>query len=221
MSKKSWSVENLQEAIQAIKEKKLSIRAASCAYGVPRSTLHDYLVGRVEIGCKRGPDSILTTAEEQCLVSYALHMAEIGYGRSRDQITAAVRKIIEKDHRPNPFRNNTPGRKWWALFKKRHPEICLRSPEHLQLCRIKCCTTEAIMDWFFDFDQFLQRHEVKDKPTRIWNADESGFSLCPKTGKVIAMKNTRNVYAVTGDSKEQITTLCVANAAGDVLPPMY
>lgn len=74
MSKKSWSVENLQGAIQAIKEKKLSIRAASCAYGVPRSTLHDYLVGRVEIGC---PDSILTTAEEQCLVSYALHMAEI------------------------------------------------------------------------------------------------------------------------------------------------
>ena len=179
MSKKSWTVESLEEAMQAVRDKKLSIRAASCAYGIPRSTLYDYLTGKVEIGCRKGPDSILTIAEEECLVSYALHMAEIGYGRSRDQIS--VREIIERDHRPNPFKNNTPGRKWWTLFKKRHPKIALRSPEHLQMCRIRCYTTEAISEWFFEFDQFLQKYDVKDKPTRIWNADESGFSLCSKT----------------------------------------
>ena len=108
-----------------------------------------------------------------------------------------------------------------CVFKKRHPKIALRSPEHLQMCRIRCYTTEAISEWFFEFDQFLQKYDVKDKPTRIWNADESGFSLCSKTGKVITIKNARNVYGVTGDSKEQITTLCAANAAGNVLPPMH
>ena len=34
------------------------------------------------------------------------------------------------------------------------------------------------------------------------------------------MKTVKNVYSVTGDSKEQITVLCAGNAVGDVLPPM-
>jgi len=29
------------------------------------------------------------------------------------------------------------------------------------------------------------------------------------------------VYSITGNSKEQITTFCAANAAGDTLPPMH
>ena len=61
---------------------------------------------------------------------------------------------------------------------------------------------------------------VKDCPSQIWIADEAGFPLCPKTGRVVAMKTDKNVYGITGDSKEQITCLCAANAAGDVLPPM-
>lgn len=32
------------------------------------------------------------------------------------------------------------------------------------------------------------------------NADESGFPLCPKSGRVLAMKTDKNVYGVTGDS---------------------
>ena len=34
-------------------------------------------------------------------------MAEIGYGHSREQISDAVRQIIEKHHRPNPFRGGS------------------------------------------------------------------------------------------------------------------
>ena len=64
-------------------------------------------------------------------------------------------------------------------------------------------------------------YSLKDQPTIIWNADEAGFSLCPKTGKVVALQNSRNVYGITGNTKEQITTLCAANAAGDTVPPMH
>ena len=40
-----------------------------------------------------------------------------------------------------------------------------------------------------------------------------------KSSRVISMKSDKNVYGITGDSKDQITCLCVANAAGEVLPP--
>jgi len=35
------------------------------------------------------------------------------------------------------------------------------------------------------------------------------------------MKNAKDVYATTGDSKDQTTCLCAASAAGEVLPPMH
>ena len=38
-------------------------------------------------------------------------------------------------------------------------------------------------------------------------------------GKVIAIWNSRSVYSITSDMKEQITTLCAAN--GDIIPPMH
>lgn len=117
-------------------------------------------------------------------------MASIGYGRTREQVCLTVKKILDKDGRPNPFEDNKPGRKWWELFKKRHPNIALRNSLHLQLCRTQSCTPEVIGEWFHNFDQFLQMYDLKDRASHIWNADETGVSLCPKTGKVIALKHS-------------------------------
>ena len=56
------------------------------------------------------------------------------------------------------------------------------------------------------------RKGVKDPslfydPARIYNADESGFSLCPRSGKVVAKKGLSNVYNFTSSDKTQITVL--------------
>ena len=211
-----WSLNNLAAAVEDIREKKLSVRAAAAAHGIPKSTLFNYASGKVEIGSKHGPDTILTAAEEQMLVNYVIHMAEIGYGHTREHPCNTVK---EKYGRPNP-KNNRSGRKWWSLFMKRHP-IVICSPEHLQLFHVRCCTPEVLDEWYTGFDQFLQTHELKEQPNHIWKADESGFPLCPKTGKVMAIRNARSVYGITSDTKEQITILCAANAAGDTVPPMH
>ena len=147
-------------------------------------------------------------------------MSHIGYGCTKQQVQNMVQAIIEKDGRSNPFTNNRPGEKWWKLLNKRHPILSIRQPEHLQLSRARCCTPEAIRSWFLEFEQFLVVNGVKDCPSQIWNADEAGFPLCPKTGRVVAMKTDKNVNGITGDSKEQITCPCAVNSAGDVLPPM-
>jgi len=219
--KTRWSQKDLASAIQAIKKENLSLRTAADRFGVPKSTLNNYLHGKSEIGTKPGPSSILSRDEEAKLVQYAIHMTEIGYGRTKQQLQYLVKQIIEKDGRPNPFSGNLPGKKWWQLFKQRHPEISLRKPEHLQLARAKCCTSDVIQSWFTTFEQFLLLHKFKDKANRIWNADEAGFPLCPSTGRVIALRNSKCVYSITGDTKQQITCLCAVNAAGEALPPLH
>ena len=187
----------------------------------PKSTLSLYANGKLQFGGRPGPASILTPAEEQRLVNYAVHMAQIGYGYTRDQILNIVAKIVAKDGRKNPFVDGRPGRKWWSLFKKRNPTVTLRTPEKLQLARAKCCTPEILTIWYNEFEAFLKEHGLLDKAHCIWNADEAGFPLCSTSGKVLSVRGCKNVYSITADTKEQITILCAISASGEVIPPMH
>lgn len=57
-------------------------------------------------------------------------------------------------------------------------------------------------------------------PTRIFNADESGFSLCPKTGKVLGTKGFKNMLEIKrGSEKDNLTVLVTFSADGRLCPP--
>ena len=56
---KSWSEESMQLALEALMENKYTICEAAAAYNVPKSTLGDWVSGRVQMGAKSGPDTYL------------------------------------------------------------------------------------------------------------------------------------------------------------------
>lgn len=68
-------------------------------------------------------------ADKVLIRGNALHMAEIGYGTGWRCSKGEDERLLPK--------NNSSGRKWWALFKKCHLEISLNP-------RTRCCTPEAI-----------------------------------------------------------------------------
>ena len=148
-------------------------------------------------------------------------MAKIGYGRSSEELRLVVKKILDKDGRKNPFTNNMPGYGWLNGFMKQHPQISLRQAESLSMSRAKVCSLEMLSRWFDDFHIFLQEHNLIDKAERLWNADESGFPLQYRSGKVLSPHGSKYVYLVNNSSKQQITTLVCINAAGQVIPPMH
>ena len=76
--------------------------------------------------CNPGPKTILTEAEESQLAGWVTEMAKIGYGRTVQELLLIVRKILDEDGRPNPFKDNKPGRSWMKGFFKRHPNISKR-----------------------------------------------------------------------------------------------
>ena len=57
-------------------------------------------------------------------------------------------------------------------------------------------------------------------PRLCFNAYELGFSLCPKTGKVLSPVGARHVYEITGD-KTQIYVMAAFNAIGNYYLPPY
>ena len=96
----------------------------------------------------------------------------------------------------------------------------MRQPQPLEAAPAvlhSCCSRQMVCE----FEQYLLQYDLYDKPHHIWNCDESGFPLCPKTRKVLTTQGIQNVYHFTGNGKEQVTTLCAVSAAGGVVPPMH
>ena len=76
---KSYSHNQLHLALQAV-SKGSSIRRAA---EIPRSTLHDHVSGRVQVGKTSGPAKYLSDEEESDLVEFLSNCAKIGYARTR------------------------------------------------------------------------------------------------------------------------------------------
>lgn len=61
---------------------------------------------------------------------------------------------------------------------------------------------------------------MKD-PSRVYNGDETNFLLCPKNNKVVALKDSKNVYEIDqGLAKSAITCMFTFSASGETVPPM-
>ena len=117
-------------------------------------------------------------------------MASIGYPISREELLNEVKKIIDIDGRSTPFKNNKPGKDWYYAFKKCHPELSERFAMMLGHQRA-FVNMEMINTWCSNLFKFLQDEvtgyeDMIQDPRRIFKADESGFPLCFKTGKVLA-----------------------------------
>ena len=82
-----------------------------------------------------------------------------------------------------------------------------------------------IQQWFNDFKEFMEEKHVDtadiwEDPARWFNADETGFPLCPKSGKVICGKNASNVYNFTTSDKSNITVMACISADRGYCAPM-
>ena len=91
---KSWSIDHLQQAYDAVTKRGLSVRRAAEVYRVSRSTLHDRISGKVQFGARSGPPAYLTQQEENELENFILQLCE-GWIRS-DKIAGNC---------PHPVRN--------------------------------------------------------------------------------------------------------------------
>ncbi|KAI5696630.1 hypothetical protein M8J76_009934 [Diaphorina citri] len=220
----NYSEESLAKALEDIRGGTKSIREASREYGVPRGTIQDRIHGRVKEGPRKmGPKSILTKDEEDNIVQWCCSLAKCGFPRKIDDVLNSVQQLVTADQRQTPFKDNRPGKKWYAAFLRRNPQVTVREAEGITKGRA-IITEEAIKKWFSDLKEYLVEEnalDILDDPQRIMNGDETSFSMCPKTGKVLAPKGWKNVYVLNqGNEKETITVLLVFNAKGETLTPM-
>ncbi|GAB0091363.1 hypothetical protein DMENIID0001_061980 [Sergentomyia squamirostris] len=129
----------------------------------------------------------------------------------------------------NSIENGMPVRRA-ALSTKFHTQrFTRRLPENY--CRVKKrntgksisgkVTREKIEQWFNDVEEQLGEHvHILQHPERVFNADETAFTLTSE-GQYVLAARARHVYIESNNSdKERITTLFTVNAVGKFAPPL-
>lgn len=221
--KKTYTEEDLKKALSDIHEKKKSIRQICREYAIPKTTLLDKISGRRPDGVKKpGPEPALGVDGEKKLVEWLVNISKCGFPVKKQDLLDTVQKIIRDGGFKNKFKDDRPGHKWFVKFLARNNEVSLKNAEGINKARAQV-TEESIRLWFRELEEYLDsihQKDILDDPKRIFNGDESGFALCPKTGKVLGPRGFKNLYQIKPSSeKENITVLLTFNANGDMCPP--
>ena len=211
----------MEAAKNGVQNECMTIREASKLYNVPFETLRRRVIGSVNSGCKPGPATVLTEAEEEHLASYLIQMADMGFGLSRETVMCLAFKIVDATQRKHPFKDQKAGRAWFDGFRRRHPKLSIRSHLPLSYCCARCANLDIINDFFGKLGSIYGRLNLICKPMQIYNCDETGVSVVHKPGRVVAEMGRHKVYAVTsGEKGKTHTILTCVSASGHVLPPM-
>ena len=217
-----YSSEDVKHAIQRIKKGE-SFRKVSAETGIPKTTLFNKLKENVPLDAKRGPKTVLEESEEERLKKWILDKAQLGFPMHADEVRIAVQKVLNEAGRTSIFADNKPGEKWLQLFLKRHPEIKKKNSEVISKSRASV-TEQKLRSWFGEVKTYLEENnliDILERPESIWNGDETGCQLNPKSGRLLGPTKEKNFYKISaGHEKESITVSCSFSAAGASIPPM-
>ena len=200
------------KALADHKDRKLSLFKAAKIYGIPESTLRDHLKHMNRTGeatCKKGRPMILTSKEEDEIAMICDVFIRWKFGIGKKEIVQVVRDYCKGNKRSNLFKGGVPRDDWWRGFMRRHPQLVQRRPQALQMVRAESATVGMIHDWFQNcLKPSLESLGLVDKPSSIYNVDESGFLLSGRPGKVIAKRSPDSHWRVW-KGKYHSTSLCV------------
>ena len=104
----------MEMALEDVANGKITVRRAALEYNVPKSTLHDRVIGRVKPGAKPGPSRYLDDEEEE-VVRWIIGCAEVGYAKSVKEVRAVVSTIVAKKM---GVLHVSVSHGWWEKFCK-------------------------------------------------------------------------------------------------------
>jgi len=204
--KKQWSEASMAAAIEAVKNGTAVLRAAR-EHGVPRTTLHDRIPGRVIHGMKPGPRPYLAATEENelSLSIFLVDTAKAGYGKSRQEVKGLVEKVA-RDKGVLKKSKVTDG--WFKRFLERQPTLSLRKGDATANVRMDCLSKETMLQYFEMLRDVLTEHNLLNSPAQIYNVYEMGMPLDHRPPRVLTKRGQKKVRCCTSGNKSQCNWSC-------------
>ncbi|KAK0134340.1 hypothetical protein N1851_030101 [Merluccius polli] len=109
---------------------------------------------------------------------------------------------------------------WFEGFMKRNPIISLRKPEALSAARASGMNPTIVEKWFQTYTSLLNRLQIHDMPSHLWNCDESGLQDHFISKRVVGVMGKSCFQVTSGEKGETVTVLAGFNAVGTFTPTM-
>ena len=206
-----WSKQAMLDAMKAVQDGS-PITTAARVHGVPRTSLHNRIKGRVVHGVKPGPKPCLSTEEETELAEFAIEAASVGCGQTRKQIMT-IAENVAKDK--GILQKDRISAGWYDKFIY----LSLRKGDPAANDRMDAVTSQAIKHYFNLLEKTLKDNNLLNKPAQIYNVDETGMAYEHRPPKVVTLKEQKKVNSRTSGNKAQTTVVACVNAIGQAIPP--
>lgn len=216
----SYTPQTLKIAVEQIKAKTLTVKAASEIYKIPSTTLKDHVKGRRgEKSSTFGRSQDLSAEAEKKIAAALCAMEKWGFGLSRIEVLDLVGQYVTANQIKTQFKNGRPSKDWFINFRKRH-KLSIKKPQSVEIARKKMLDPFIIQDYFKLLKGVLDDLGLHDKPNQIFNLDESSFCVDPSKTKVVGKIGVPSTRTVSGPGRENTTALFACSAAGLKLPPL-
>jgi len=221
-SRGSWTQEDLNSAVDNISRGVMSTWEAAKNFKIPYRTLKRRIVKNNTEKKRMGPDSFLGEDAENKLVTHIKKLQRCGFAPTATDVREMAFLLSEKLNKINKFNleNRKAGYDWFHAFLKRHPDLSVRKAEGVSRHRVLGMNKEIVGNYFDLLGRVLEDNDLLDKPSHIYNMDETGLQLNNRPGMVLAERGSKAVVNITAQEKgETITVVACCNAEGQFLPP--
>ena len=99
-------------------------------------------------------------------------------------------QIGQKIKLETPFKHNIAGKDWFLGLKEKHPELSIRTPQRLSTARSKSMNRQVVSKYFRILGDMQSQLPMEERPSVIWNMDETGISSEHSPQSVIARRGS-------------------------------
>ena len=221
-----WTENKMRQAMEAVR-RGLAYKTAARNFGVPLMSLKRRCKGTnklavdavKKLGSKR---PVFTEQQEEELVAHILDMERRMYGLTTKDVRSIAYQLADKNGIDHPFSKITclAGKDWLTGFRKRHPELALRSPESTSAARARAFNRPVVTKFFALLKTVYDK--IQFPAYRIYNVDETSLSTVPgKNCKILAQRGRKQVGRVVSAERGTSTTAVICmSASGSYVPPM-
>lgn len=206
--------EDMERAINAVKEKRMGAREAAKHYEVPRTTLQDRLTQKSKN--LLGRPTVLTAEEESIIVERLLIMGRWGFPLNRHDLAHLIKAYLDRVGRSTRFTDNLPGPDFTKGFLKRHPQLTVRVANLIKRSRA-AVSHQDVHDFFDRYETVV----ANIPPQNLWNYDETNMRDNPGAQQAIFQKGVKYAEQVRDHSKSSISMMFCYNALGGSVPPFF
>ncbi len=193
--RKNYNDANVEQAVKAVKEEGMSLRQASEAFNVPKSTILDNT--KKDQLTAIGRPTVLTAREETLILESVQLLTTWGFPLHGDDLRHFVKANLDKKGVKTRFKYNLPTYKWLKPFLNRHKDFTFWKTNPIKRARAQV-TRQDIMDFFVDYAQAVEGVP----PENIYNYDEMNFRDDPQSKKCLFKKGTKYCEIVKNTSKQ-------------------